>query len=98
MIVILCKNYLEASDAFDMFVNYLEFMEPWSIREIYDSARCVETDDDLRYIFTSYKYDKAFSYLTPDYIDVEDFFETLPNWRYFEEDMHSIFGGFHDID
>lgn len=81
MIVILCPSFYDAMDAYDIFVSFLEHAEPFSIRRTYDSCYCVETDDDLRYIFTDYRLRNVFR--TPDTIDVDEFFEHINDF-YFE--------------
>lgn len=75
MIVILCNSFEEAMDAYDMFLSFLEEFEPFSIRKTYRVCYCVETDDDLRYIFTDYRMEKIFD--SPDKIDVDRFFEGI---------------------
>lgn len=81
MILVLCDSFGDAQDAYDMFVSFLENNEPWSIKNTWDAAYCVETDDDLRYIFVYYRME----YLLwkkldrPDVIDVYSFFDNLNN-------------------
>lgn len=87
MIVVLCNSFLEVKDAYDCFVTFLEMHEPWSIVKTYDVAYCVETDDNLRYIFVDYRMRNIFKNMTPDYIDMDKFFEGIEDYYhdYFEE-------------
>lgn len=70
MIVILCNSFEEAQDSYDQFVSFLDSFEPWSIKETYNAAYCVETDDDLRYIFIDRRLNTWFQLFDhPDEID-----------------------------
>lgn len=76
MIAILCPSFAEAKDAFYMFLKAIQDVEPWRIQYIYDASYCVETDDDLRYIFTDYRLGALYSkILKADLIDQDEFFE-----------------------
>ena len=75
MIVILCKTYKDAHDAFDIFMSFLEDTNPWSIETVWEPCLCVETEDNLRYLFTDYRMKKEFENLKPDILDVDEFFE-----------------------
>lgn len=77
MIVVLCENYQDAADAFDIFVQYLNEVEPWIITRVDVYSLTIDTEYDLRYIFTDYHYAKVFQDLTPDIIDVVEFFEGI---------------------
>lgn len=80
MIVILCDSYQDAKDGYDIFMDYLEHHEPWEIKEVYNSCQCVETWDDLRYIFVYYRCADAFLKMKPDIMSLEEFFESLPGF------------------
>lgn len=81
MIIILCDSYQDAKDAYDIFMDYLEHYEPWEIRVIYKNCLCVETWDDLRYLFIYYR---CLELLSPedkdDVLYVDHFFEGLPGF------------------
>lgn len=77
MIVVLCDSFQDAQDAFDVFVQFLEEVEPFSILEVYENCLCVDTDDDLRYVFVDYHLANEFSKMTPDILDADEFFEGL---------------------
>lgn len=77
MIVILCESWKAACKAYSLFLNFLEDNEPWSIKTIYNHTNCVETDDDLRYIFVDYRMQNVFNDLRPDIIYAQDFFEGI---------------------
>lgn len=51
MIVVLCSSFEEAQFAYDVFIEFLEENYPWNIKRRFDAAYCVETDDDLKYVF-----------------------------------------------
>ena len=76
MIVILCDTFDDAIDSFDIFVSYLEEHDPWCIRKVYEPSYCVETDDDLRYIFVDFRMVKYFKF-TDDIYGVDEFFDRL---------------------
>lgn len=77
MIIILCDSWKDACDAYDCFLVFLEINEPFAIRKEFHYCNCVETFDDLRYIFIDYRVAKIFRDMKPDVIDVHDFFEGI---------------------
>lgn len=83
MIVILCDTFYDACDAFLVFWEYAEFGLGENITNVWESENCLETDDNLRYIFVDHRYQDVFQKMTPDVIEVEEFFEGLPNWKEF---------------
>lgn len=85
MILILCASLLEAQDSFDLFIDYLERNEPWSIKEVWTHELCIETDENLRYIFINRKMRPYYEYLRPDVVDVTELFKGY------------IFGEYEDI-
>lgn len=87
IIVVLCDSFYAAMAAYDIFIEYLKIVEPFSIRKEYKECYCVETDDDLRYIFVDYRMKNVFKNMTPDYLDVAEFFEGVPG---FHDDCESI--------
>lgn len=82
MIVILCDSFRDANEAYDIFVSVLERNEPWNIRKSYNESLCIETEEDLRYIFVDWRMKEVFKNVTPDFLDEEEFFEDLE--KYFE--------------
>lgn len=80
MIVILCDTWQEAIDGFDIFMQFLEEQIPWSIKRVWEACYCVETDDDLKYLFTHYKMSNVFD--TLDLVNYDKFVEGLDNWVY----------------
>lgn len=80
MIVILCDSFQDAQDSFDIFVQFLEEIEPFSIREVFEQCLCVDTDDDLRYVFIDYHLVNEFNKMTPDILDANEFFEDLEEY------------------
>lgn len=66
--------------AYDCFVAFLKANEPWIITKTYDLSYCVETDEDLRYIFVDYRMRNLFKDMNPDYIEVDEFLETVPEY------------------
>lgn len=78
MIVVLCNSFEDAQDCYDMFVSFLENFEPFSIKKTYNSSYCIETDDDLRYIFVDYRFKPLFyNFDKPDIIEADEFFEGI---------------------
>lgn len=74
MILVLCNSFEEAQDGYDVFVQFLEENEPWSIRNAWNCSYCVETDDDLRYIFIDRRMKNIFyAFDRPDEIDLDVF-------------------------
>lgn len=83
MIVVLCDSFKDAQDAYDIYVSVLEECEPYSIKQTYNAAYCVETDDDLRYIFIDRRLKMLFrKFDRPDEIDVTDFFDNVDRQYY----------------
>lgn len=91
MILILCKSYKNACKAFRLFIEFLEDNEPWSIRKLFLHENCVETDDDLRYMFIDYRFENILDKIKPDIIDVQDFFEEI-NELYYQEEVIDYYG------
>lgn len=83
MILILCNSFLDAKDAFDSFVDYMEHNEPWDLREVFPSGNLVITDDDLRYIFIHRGYLPEIDTRTADLIDVDEFFNDIIDRYYY---------------
>lgn len=79
MIVVLCNSFEEVKDAFDIFLDFLEW-DCCEIQKIYHACYCVETDDDLRYIFIDHRMKNLFKNMAPDFLDVEEFFEGIPGF------------------
>lgn len=77
IVVILCDSWQDAEDSFDVFTYYLSVYEPESVRSINEACLCVETDSDLRYIFTDARMQGVFEDITVDFIDSGSFFDTL---------------------
>lgn len=77
MIVILCDSFEKACEYFQMFLEFLYDLEPQSVRQVFSECNCVETDDDLRYIFIYHRFLHDFLYLKPDILDADRFFEDI---------------------
>lgn len=81
MIVVLCETFREAQDSFYEFVDSLRDSGEWQIKEVWPSEYCVETDEDLRYIFIDkgckHIFDSLFGELYLDFVDKDAFFYTL---------------------
>lgn len=78
MIVILCNSFDDVKDGYNIFLDYLENIDPWSIKRELKASYCVETDDDLRYVFIDYRFKNLFkTFGTPDFIDLDEFLEGL---------------------
>lgn len=87
MIVILCNSFKEAQNDFNSFMDFLNTFEPFSISKVFEHSYCVETDDDLRYIFVDYRFKSLASKFDDviDYVDSDEFFEGIEEY-YFEVD------------
>lgn len=78
MIAILCDSFEETQDAFDVFVSFLEKNDSCSIKSIDDASYCVETDDDLKYVFADYRFESLFrTFECVDIINENDFFQNI---------------------
>jgi hypothetical protein len=76
MIVILCGSFKEASKAFESFLDFLLYGDYTpEVTRVWVDSNCVETDEDLRYIFVEHGYGKVFESMNADLIDICDFFE-----------------------
>lgn len=77
MILILCNDFQDASDAFIMFRDFCNRYEPFMILEADQySLRCT-TDDDLTYIFMDERYGKVIDQSGCDVVGSDLFFEDL---------------------
>lgn len=80
MIIVLCNSFEEAVLSYEIFLEFLDENEPWHIKKIYDAAYCVETDDDLKYVFLDYRLGGLFS--EEDCVDVNSFFDGINSFYY----------------
>lgn len=83
MVVILCDSFYDAREAFLTFWDYVEIGLGENIVNVWEYENCLETDDNLRYIFIDYRWLSVFLGMKPDVLDVEEFFEGFPNWKEF---------------
>ena len=90
MIIILCNDWADANDAFDMFCAFLERYEPFMIKESDQFSLRVVTDDDLVYVFIDYRFRDALQRKEADIIEADKFFEDL--YSHYDAD---IFEDFH---
>lgn len=89
MIIVSCSSYQEAQDAYDIFMNFLDIYDPWSIERYYPEALGVDTNFGLgpyiqnpvdhRYIFCDYMLCNVFSKDTPKEVINWDEFWLLLN-------------------
>lgn len=77
MIVVLCESFRKAQDTFYEFVDALRDSGEWVIKEVWPSEYCVETDDDLRYIFIDEMYGHLFNPYKTDFVGADELFYTL---------------------
>lgn len=64
-------------------MDFLETYEPLSITKVFEYSYCVETYDDLRYIFVDYRFKPLFdSFDKPDEIEVEEFFDGIDDYYF----------------
>lgn len=84
LVVVLCESFTRACLAFREFVAYIQELNgdlhPYhqiDIREIYDHCNCVETDEDLRYLFVDYRMKEKLAPITPDILWDDEFFEDI---------------------
>ena len=77
MIIILCDDFGEAQNAFNIFHEFLEKYEPTSIIRVDPYSLRVLTDDDLIYTFIDYRMVGIFKGITEDVMEEDEFFEDL---------------------
>lgn len=82
MIVILCETFQAAIDAFEEYLSFLYDNDPWCIKKIFEHCNCVETDEDLRYIFIDQRFKSIFEGMRPDIIFESDFFDGIHEYYY----------------
>lgn len=78
MIVILCPSMQDAMDAFDIFVSSLC---DWEIQRCFESSLCVETMDDIKYLFIDERFEFQFNRYKQDIISVDEFLEDMEDWK-----------------
>ena len=78
MIVILCPSMQDAMDAFDIFVSSLC---DWEIQRFFESRFCVETMDDIKYLFIDECFEYRFNKYKQDLISVDEFLEDMEDWK-----------------
>ncbi len=84
MIVVLCNSFQEAQDGFDIFMDFLETYKPFSISRVFEHSYCVETDDDLRYIFVDYRFKNLARSFDDaiDYAELDEFLEGIDTYYF----------------
>lgn len=84
MIVVLCNSFKKAQNDFDSFMEFLNTFEPFSISKVFKYSYCVETDDNLRYIFVDYRFKSVASKFDDviDYVDSDEFFEGIEEYYF----------------
>lgn len=87
LVVILCQDWKDACDSFDIFANYLDGYAPDSILECYESSNIIDTiewdGEHFRYLFTDYHYKRWFEEMTDIIIDSNSFFNgILENYQW----------------
>lgn len=60
MVVVLCDSFEDAVDAFHDYLDYIREETADVIVEIWEDCNCVETDDDMRYIFIDKRFKGVF--------------------------------------
>lgn len=78
MIVILCPSMQDAIDAFDIFV---ESLCEWEIQRCFESSLCVETTDDIKYLFIDERFEYRFDRFREDIVSVDEFLEDMEDWK-----------------
>lgn len=83
MVVVLCDSFDDAKDGFDSFMDFLENYEPFSILKVFEYSYCVETDDNLRYIFVDRRFKPLFhTFDRPDEVELDEFFDDISNYYF----------------
>lgn len=75
MIAIICESFSMAKNDFWFFMTLLYQSEPWRVQRVWPNEYCVETDDDLRFIFIEKSMIPVFESLNADFIYSYDFFD-----------------------
>lgn len=89
MIVVLCSSFYRAMEAFQEFLDFVEWFDSYLIRKVYAAEYCVETVEDLRYIFVDYRMEDLFIEMNADILDEEEFFQDMDKYygySYYKEE------------
>lgn len=74
MIAVLCPSFYDAKQN---FYQFLSMLNSWEIEKVFYHSYCVETDENLRYIFVDYRMRKIFEEIRSDIISVDEFFDKI---------------------
>lgn len=75
MIVVLCDSFQDAISSFYTFLHFLEYHEPWHIAREDHYGYFIETDDDIRYVFTDYRFFDVFKKtMGVEFVEQDEFF------------------------
>lgn len=77
MIVILCSSFYRAVEAYQEFLDFIEWFDPYLIKKNYPHSYCIETVEDLRYIFVDYRMEDLFIKMKADIVDEDEFFQDM---------------------
>lgn len=77
LVVILCDSYYEAEQAYDIFKDWLERHESWTIQRCYDCDNGITTRDGFAYIFIDARMVNLFVGVTESITYVQEFFDEI---------------------
>lgn len=88
MTVVLCDSFDQAQSAFSIFMDFLEKFDCFLIDKVYESSYCVETVENIRYIFIDYRFENILrKHGATDIVNADEFLEGV---SYFVEDMEEL--------
>lgn len=78
MIAVLCSDYQEAIQGFEMLETFLwEEEPPWYIIDSNRQALMIRTDENIDYLFLHHRFRYMLDEEKDDIVDFEDFFGNL---------------------
>lgn len=89
LIVVLCNSFDDAEESFAKFMDFLETYEHLSIFKVFEYSYCVETDDNIKYIFVDYRFENLFiAFENVDILYSDEFFDGIDEYYTFVTDNY----------
>ena len=88
LVVILCDSYEECEQAYEIFKDWLEKHESWTIARCYDCDNGILTNDGYGYVFIDYRMANLFVDVTENITYVQEFFDEIMTDDYDEREAY----------
>ena len=96
LVVILCDDYYDAEEAYDIFKEWFQRHEDWTLARYYDNENGLTTNDGFAYVFIDSQLLNFFTRLTESIVYVDQFFDEIMTDEYYEREEYERWKEEHD--